>query len=520
MGTISGITTAKANRDQNKAIEEIRTRLLNLTEFSTNQLLEVSSDSTRILVDEIFELVNEKLIQSASQYLKEAQNSVLQMAMAWETGDLDAADLETTLRRLWNVLLLYPSVSQVGFADATTGNVVTINRVPNSPYVIGLQNSTPSSCQICSPGASAAYKYYFAADRPGQRTDLQFLTRKPYRAQGRDWYLAALLAGGRGAWSGVYPFTSGLGVGCAAVQLVRGPAGGALGVVTADIDLTFMTGFLRNEVSRLLSFVPAPDRPLATAGLAIAVVDRQGTLLASTTNDSVTAPADGAALPVHWSQAVKNPWLRRGIEAVNSSLQGNWSAAPAAARAERRADFAAAVPVVGQGPAGEGELLAGAIRVDDSDGWGLGVVVVVVCPRDVYRGPTLRAMAATEARVGGTATETRAEIDSIRQRVEAELAAALAAYYAVSAVVVVCECLAVFAVTTAIAKSLGRLGRRMSRVARLDFNRTFSGGVTGRGWSAGERLVSEVQAIEERFKRMEVGSSPGTSDLPSSYQAC
>jgi hypothetical protein len=387
LGGISVQSTLYSNRLQNGRAESTRHKLLKMTQSSTQLLIQVSDTSIDLLAQEVFRVVNDKVLCAIDKYIRMAELCVGQMAFAWSKGRLDGSNLDLTYTTLWDFQQQFPDVASFNLADATHGNFVSVRNLLDG-FEVDLKNASGATCSVCEPGALGSDKYYYLAARPYQRSGLTRFKHAPYDARSRAWYLAEAAGNGSGRWAELSGFSSGINVGSSAGMLVLDRAGAPLGVVNSDLQLSLLSRYLvevRDDLVNGTLQIGAAEHALASAQLHIALVNHLGLLVGTSTNDSIAVLVGGAAQPVAWDVAVAMPSLRAGLAAVNATFGGDWGHALRAGYRTYR--------TVGPG----GTLFTSSKPYQSA--WGLQLVVVSVCPPLVYRGPFADAIAATKAQV-------------------------------------------------------------------------------------------------------------------------
>jgi hypothetical protein len=355
---------------QNNKAEGTRIKLLNLTQSSNALLIKVSENSIDLLVQEVIRVVTDKLLCAIDRYISRAELCVGQMAFAWSKGRLSGSDLDLTYATLWDFQQQFPDVASFNLADAAHGNFVSVRNLLDG-FEVDFKNTSNATCSVCEPGALGADKYYYRATRPYQLTGLARFKHAPYDARTRPWYIAEAAGGGRGRWAELSGFSSGINVGSSAGQLVLDAAGAPLGIVNADLQLSLLCRYLvdvRDALVNGTAAVGPAEHALAAAQLHLALVDRLGQLVGTSTNDSTAVLVAGAAQPVAWNAAVTTPSLRAGLAAVAAAFAGDWAAALGAGRGAHAAE----------GPGGAG-LFVSATPYESA--WGLRLLLVCVCPK-------------------------------------------------------------------------------------------------------------------------------------------
>ena len=384
---ISVQSTLNSNSLQNGRAESTRAKLLNLTQSSSQLLIQVSRSSIDSLVSQIFSVVNDKVICSIDKYISLAEQCVGQMAFAWSKGHLDGSDLDLTYATLWDFQQQFPDVASFNLADAVHGNFVSVRNLLGGTFEVDLKNTTGSTCSICQAGATGSNKYYYYVAEPYQRTGFVFFKTGQYNALIRPWYLAEAAGNGSGRWAELSGFSSGINVGSSAGKLVHDRHGAPLGVVNSDLELSLLSRYLievREDLVNSTASIGPVEHALAAEQLHIALVNHLGLLVGTSTTDSTAALVDGAAQPVTWYAAMALGSMRDGLSAVNTTFGGDWGRA-----------LDAGYRTYQTGPGG-GLFVS---SKPYSSAWGLRLLVVGVCPRLVYRGPFDDAIAGTEAQV-------------------------------------------------------------------------------------------------------------------------
>ncbi len=185
-------------------------------------------------------------------------------AAALQQGRVSAEDPERLIARFAEQVALFPSVSSIYFGNAR-GGVANSGRDPehDSRYVIR------------TDGFAAGTFRKYALD-PHGRQGGETASAAGFDARTRPWYTKALAASGP-VWSDVYVLFTGQGLALSASRPVYDSHGAELGVVSVDVFLSQLTGFLQ----RLR---------IGSTGKAF-ILDRSGLLVAGSGTEPLFVPA-------------------------------------------------------------------------------------------------------------------------------------------------------------------------------------------------------------------------------------
>jgi hypothetical protein len=164
-------------------------------------------------------------------------------------------------------LKAFDSVTTVAIGLQQQGNFAGAGRREDGYFSSSLMNRTQDS----------AYRVYLV-DSQGQV--IKLLTESPnYDARTRSWYQTAVQAG-RAAWSSIYIWTGGTGIGITAVLPIYDKAGELVAVQQSALTLDFITRFLR-------------ELPIGKSGQAF-LVEPDGKLVAASIAENVIRPGQQA----------------------------------------------------------------------------------------------------------------------------------------------------------------------------------------------------------------------------------
>lgn len=183
-------------------------------------------------------------------------------------GELDATDAHALGRHFWHQLQQFETVSFLFFATPE-GGAAGAGRLEDGRLVVDTTPVDPDR------GLVAGTRYEYLAVGAGERGE-QTKATPGFDARQRPWHGATLRAG-RPVWSDVYPFFSDRSRAVAATKPLYGPGGTLLGILGADLTLSAVSEFLRGL-------------DVGESGWTL-VIDRQGSVLASSTEDETRIEA-------------------------------------------------------------------------------------------------------------------------------------------------------------------------------------------------------------------------------------
>jgi hypothetical protein len=195
---ISVQSAISSSKMQDQCAEDLRSKLLNLTNTSNSLLIDVSTYSIDLFVETVFSIITDNILSAVQTYVENAEFAVTQMAFSWTKGHLDGFDITKSYDILWDFQQLFPQVVSFSITDSTQGNFLTLTNLDDGSYEVDIRNTTGSRCSICQPGALGTDKYYYLLSYPYQMAGFKLIKHKRYDPRVRDWYLAAVAGNGSG----------------------------------------------------------------------------------------------------------------------------------------------------------------------------------------------------------------------------------------------------------------------------------------------------------------------------------
>jgi hypothetical protein len=215
----------------------------------------------------------------------------------------------------------------------------------------------------------------------------------------------------------------------------------------------------------------------AAEGMEVVIVHESGILLATSTDDALSAGGH----TLNWSDAITPPAVRAGLAAADAHWGGDWARPFAGARPEGFRRYPHPQLCI--------------VSVPYSDDWGLRALLLTVLPVAGYRREIDGAMAAALGQVGAERAAAEVHTAGVREQVGATVVRNWATQLGLSVGILAAGCAAVFGFAVQIRIRLRALAKEMGRVATLDF-------VDRRRYGAS--YVDEVVAIGRSFALMEV----------------
>ncbi len=289
-------------RRQNKPLKRVPLLAVLVTSFVTLTVLSTGlvgffsfrnghravNDVARRLRNEVTARIQEHL----AAFFDTPHRINLANAKMMRAGILDADDPAVLERHFWEQIQIFDSVSSVYFGN-TKGGVVDAGRdgPGGFPYVIATDGF-----------ANGRFRKYATNDR-GERTDL-LLSVPDFDARTRPWYVEAVVAGDA-VWSDIYILFTGQDMAIAASRPVYDERGGLLGVVSVDLFLSRLSGFLK-------------DLEVGETGRSF-IVERSGLLVASSGEERLFAGSGEDSVRRRLSAADSaDPLIRHAAKALTA----------------------------------------------------------------------------------------------------------------------------------------------------------------------------------------------------------
>ncbi len=231
-------TAPPANRRQRRW--SFRTILMaTLTVQVTGVCLLVGWLSFRNGADAVRELSNRytheltlRIYERVHSYVSAPVRVLEANADAIHTGHLDPADLDGLARHFWLQMRADPTLGYLGFGRYD-GAFIGVQRVAGGRLVLEAADGTPG-----------AVMRSYALDEAGRRGAVIRSTPR-YDPRVRPWYAAATRSD-RASWSQIYPSFSAADTSfVSAVIRIDKPSGGVEGVLSADLVLSQVNGYVR-----------------------------------------------------------------------------------------------------------------------------------------------------------------------------------------------------------------------------------------------------------------------------------
>ena len=224
------------------------------------------------------------------------------------SGALDPTDADSLARHFWEQIQAAPSVTSVYFANPRGGIVDA-----------GREGPGGSLYAILTDGFAAGTFRKFSLDPLGNRQK-ELQTVPNFDARTRAWYTGAVATGGP-TWSPIYLLFSGQDMAVSASRPVLNERGELIGVVSSDLFLSQVSGFLRTL-------------KIGTSGQSF-IMERSGLLVASSADPSpITTPAEGQTPQRLSAKDSASPAIRAA--AAFAEKEGDLQAS----NTERQAEFA------------------------------------------------------------------------------------------------------------------------------------------------------------------------------------
>lgn len=210
------------------------------------------------------ELINasaDLVIERTVSFLAPAQRAtaVLADALSNPAVELDRA---TTLSLLSSLVAVEPQIDSAFVADNHGGLLQLRRGLPEA----GLGRDALVLRRVHRQGGAASESFRALIAGVPPRLGPPLVERIwDYDPRGRPWFEAAINADGR-VWTQPYVFSTTHAPGVTAVQALRGPTGALRGVVGADLTLSLLSDFLREQrlgLAGLTFLVGQNDRVLA-----------------------------------------------------------------------------------------------------------------------------------------------------------------------------------------------------------------------------------------------------------------
>jgi PAS domain S-box-containing protein len=202
-----------------------------------------------------------------------------------QRGLLSAQDPDRLITRFAEQVDLFPSVSSIYFGNVLGG-------LANS----GRDPDLDARYSIRTDDFKAGVFRKFSLDAQGKQ-DGEMATATGFDARTRPWYTKAMSTGGP-VWSDVYVLFTGQDMALAASCPVFDAQGAPLGVVSVDVFLSHITGFLQ----RLR---------IGTSGKAF-ILERSGLLVAGSGTEPLFVPARGQNPSRRLTGQESHDWMVRG----------------------------------------------------------------------------------------------------------------------------------------------------------------------------------------------------------------
>ncbi|MEA3359363.1 MAG: PAS domain S-box protein, partial [Thermodesulfobacteriota bacterium] len=209
-------------------------------------------------------------------------------------GVLAVNDAPALERHFWEQIQIFDSVSSIYFGN-TEGGLANAGRegAEGLLYVISTDGFV-----------SGPFKKY-ATDSQGQRADL-LVTVPDFDARTRPWYIGAV-SKDNAAWSEAYILFTGQDMAIAASRPVYNEQQDLLGVVSVDLFLSHLSGFLQSlEIGK--------------TGQGF-IMERSGLLVASSSEEKLfTEPGENEAQRRLYANESANPLIRHAAEALSAQF--------------------------------------------------------------------------------------------------------------------------------------------------------------------------------------------------------
>lgn len=231
--------------------------------------------------------ISSKIQRHLHSYLATPQLINRINATVIEQGLLDVNDPAALERYFWEQIQVFDSVTSIYFGN-TRGGLADAGRegAGGTLYLIATDNF-----------ASGPFRKY-AVDDQGRRGEL-LLTVADFDARGRPWYARAAESG-QLTWSDIYILFTGQDMAIAASRPVYDDNGGLLGVLSSDIFLSQLNGYLQGLA-------------IGKTGEAF-IVERSGLLVASSSGEPLfSEPAPDQPRRRLAAAASANPLVREGV---------------------------------------------------------------------------------------------------------------------------------------------------------------------------------------------------------------
>ncbi|WP_428604022.1 bifunctional diguanylate cyclase/phosphodiesterase [Sedimenticola sp.] len=217
-------------------------------------------------------------------------------AAALEQGLLASDDVPAMEHYFWEQIQVFDSVTSIYFGNPRGGLVDA-----------GREGAKGTSYVIATDGFTRGPFRKYATDSQGRRVDL-LLTVPDFDARSRPWYSRAAKTG-RDAWSDIYILFTGQDMAIAASRPVYDTQGGLLGVVSSDIFLSQLSGFLQ-------------ELKIGKTGEAF-IVERSGLLVASSTGEALFSQASsGQSRQRLNAMASGTPLVNSGVGKLTEQFGG------------------------------------------------------------------------------------------------------------------------------------------------------------------------------------------------------
>jgi hypothetical protein len=111
--------------------EQTQDLFLTYVNSSSEKVFFAAGETVKGLMNSVLNQQYKWLEQKIDDFNENCILSVVEIADLWKGGVLNGNDMDTTLARLWILLMQFPSISFVNFATAENGDFIGIQRFPD-----------------------------------------------------------------------------------------------------------------------------------------------------------------------------------------------------------------------------------------------------------------------------------------------------------------------------------------------------------------------------------------------------